>query len=97
MATLDFGAFSYHFYDYLSKNNSFGQAWEYKDEMLIDLEKTPNTFPWWQILNRYGFYFGLKIQNPKIDENGDGVGSGSLRADKLPLNGDGNLALNTYP
>ena len=36
-------------------------------------------------------------QNPKIDDNGDGVGSGTFRADDLSRLSDGDIALNTYP
>jgi len=35
--------------------------------------------------------------NPKIDDDGNGKGHGTDAVDKLPLDGDGYLALNTYP
>ncbi len=36
-------------------------------------------------------------QNPQIDDNGDGRGHGTSSIDKLPIGGDGYLALETYP
>jgi hypothetical protein len=36
-------------------------------------------------------------QVPLIDDNGDGIGHGTEDADYLPIGGDGNLALVTYP
>jgi len=36
-------------------------------------------------------------QIPLIDDNGDGIGHGTSSQDALPLGGDGNLALDTYP
>jgi len=36
-------------------------------------------------------------QNPQIDDNGDRKGHGTSSVDKLPLGGDGYLALETYP
>jgi hypothetical protein len=35
--------------------------------------------------------------NPQIDDNGDGIGSGTVEYDKLPLEGDGELALTISP
>jgi len=36
-------------------------------------------------------------QNPQIEDNGDGNSHGTSAIDKLPIGGDGYLALNTYP
>jgi len=58
--------------------------------------KISNSIVWRMIqwcLWQYRFMAG----NPQIDDNGDGIGHGTKWQDQLPLWGDGNLALNTYP
>jgi len=59
-------------------------------------EKRNSSIVWWIIqwcFWQYKFWCG----NPQIDDNGDGIGHGTKWQDKLPLYGDGNLALNIYP
>jgi len=102
------GFFSYSFFyaleypNQLEISGSYGEAWDYsesqidksrtKERLIIGLikqifskiYKPPNVSSW-------------RIQNPQIDDNGDGTGHGTNKPDTLPLGGDGYLALNTYP
>jgi hypothetical protein len=88
--------FSYHFLDKLSSGGSYGDAWEYADQNILLLN-----FPYLaehHLLGRIFESIGYILQNPQIDDNGDGIGHGrNFKADKLPMHGDGNLALSVYP
>jgi hypothetical protein len=89
--------FSYHFFNKLAENESYGTSWEFADREMLRFHYpfTQNLSFLNQLIN--GICVNL-LQNPKIDDNGDGKGSGrNLVADKLPIGGDGALALITYP
>jgi len=95
--------FSYHFFNKLAENVSYGKAWEYADKQLACMNIPKDL---WPDLGKT-FYETLKLwvkckkvmflQNPKIDDNWDRQGHGNHFANKLPIIGDGKLALNTYP
>ena len=61
-----------------------------------EYEKLKNCRLWWFY---YWCFWQMKIRkdNPLIDDNGDGKPSGTWKVDRLPIGGDGILALNTYP
>ena len=93
--------FSYHFFNKLAENVSYGKAWEYADKQILGfrLKDVP-------IINQFRKLLVVKIlktirtkhQNPQIDDNADGKGHGrTFFADRLPIGGDGSLALETYP
>ena len=90
--------FSYHFLNKLAENNSYGAAWEYADKQLLRI-KTPDISASPLILRIFIKIAIFAFENPKIDDNGDGIGYGRIfRADKLKsIRGDGSLALQTYP
>lgn len=92
--------FSYHFFNGLANNVSYGRAWEYADKQTrtIRLRETPIFYRWHKFLiGKLICRFGTRLQNPQIDDNGDGKGHGTILADRLPMRGDGYLALKTYP
>ena len=94
--------FSYHFFNKLSKNISYGKAWEHADKQ-ISRRNISDIMPnlggnlWDKLILYIKIKLGTFMQNPKIDDNGDRKGRGTLWADNLPIKGDGNLALDTYP
>lgn len=72
------------------------ERWELTKKILaqdkLSINDTKNYINEILILN------ALFFMNPKIDDNGDGVGHGSyIKSDKLPIGKDGDLALITYP
>ena len=91
--------FSYFFFNKLSENVSYGEAWEYADEKLrrMKIEEMPD-IPKAGILKKTFAKLMIRmIEHPWIDDNGDGKGHGTIFVDKLPIGGDGYLALSTYP
>ena len=89
-------AFSYHFFNKLAEDVSYGEAWEYADKGILFLQNPE--IPNYKLFDRITTILFLLLHNPQIDDNGDGIGSGrNLFADSLPINGDGDLALNIYP
>ncbi|MCD6542596.1 MAG: hypothetical protein J7K38_04670 [Thermoplasmata archaeon] len=100
----DWGSvFSYFFFNKLSENASYGEAWEYADKKLkrMKIEEMPPVPEVGTIeeiyVKIYVKFMICVLQHPQIDDNGDGKGHGTVFADKLPLDGDGYLALSTYP
>jgi len=96
---LDELIFSYFFLNELSKNVSYGKAWEYADEKLsrMRINEMP-TNPEFGVIKKVLIKLGIHlIQHPWIDDNGDRKGHGTIFVDKLPLGGDGYLALETFP
>jgi hypothetical protein len=91
------GDFTSFFFDKLGENVSYGKAWEYAGKMhrSVKIRDMPSdTKLCTKILARYF----ILLQNPQIDDNGDGRGNGRrFIADKLPIRKDGILALKTYP
>lgn len=85
------------FFDKLEENVSYGEAWEYagKKHLRVKIKDLPSDIPFFlKILAKIGFL----IQNPQIDDNGDGRGHGRrFIADRLPIRRDGFLAFRTYP
>ena len=80
------------------------EAWEYTDKQLLRMQ-TPDS-PNSPLILRIFAKIGMSLfQNPKIDDNGDGIGYGRvLHVDKLQQGlekikkwKDGRLALNTFP
>ena len=91
--------FSYFFLNKLSENVSYGKAWEYADEKLrkMTIYEMP-LGPEFRITKKVLIKLGISmIQHPQIDDNGDGKGHGTIFVDKLPIDGDGDLALKTFP
>jgi len=80
--------FSKIFLDELEKGKSYGEAWEETDN------KMDNPF---YIYNLIFLEMPLIIANAKIDDNGDGIGSGTFFRDKLENLKDGDLAKDLYP
>jgi len=78
--------FTEAFFGKLAKGYSYGEAWEAADQSIYDFCND-----WWHQIP------SDKHQIPLIDDNGDGIGHGTDEVDKLPIGGDGNLALITYP
>jgi hypothetical protein len=76
--------FSKPFLDALEMGKTYGEAWEVSDE------KVDNFF------NHFNILLAL-VENPLIDDNGDGIGSGTNKVDYLSDLNDGELALQTYP
>lgn len=72
--------FTKEMYIALAEGASYGKAWERADAYI---DSPP-------------FSIIFAQQNPKIDDNGDTRGTGDFRVNTLPMNGDGNLALDTY-
>ena len=93
--------FSYHFFNKLAENVSYGQAWEYTDEQILNhkLEDIPEIKPLRKLfIIKLFFFLKMSYQSPQIDDNGDGKGHGrTFFPDILPIEGDGYLALETYP
>lgn len=93
--------FSYFFFNKLDENVSYGKAWEYADKQIIHPQHSElQSFPFFKrIIVKCLMLFQIpRFQNPKIDDNGDGIGHGrTFFADRLPIGGDGHLALETYP
>jgi len=89
--------FSYHFFNKLADNASYGSSWEFADREMLRFN-----YPFHENLSFInlllnGIFVNL-LQKPMIDDNGDGRGSGrNLIPDRLPIRGDGKLALATYP
>lgn len=74
--------FTEYFLTALTHKKSFGKAWEYADEKI----------------DTHGNHrLEVILQNPLIDDNGDGIGSGTNQPDFLDLLNDGDLALMIYP
>jgi len=89
-------AFSYHFINNLSEGGSYGEAWMYADQEVLNLSNPE--IPDYPFFERIFVIVLLKTTNPQLDDNGDGIGQGRFcKADELPTGGDGYLALNTYP
>jgi len=95
--------FSEPFFRALQSGVSYGEAWKKADEEIADVLHDENTKPLLSlIVGAENTRNIMKIcdnedQIPLIDDNGDGVGHGTSSQDTLPLGGDGDLALNTYP
>ena len=92
--------FSYHFFNKLVQNVSYGKAWEHADKQIARINITKELFPNIEKISlkiRIKIILLMFLQNPKIDDNGDKWGHGTLFANKLPFRGDGILALETYP
>ena len=71
------------FFSALRSGCSYGRAWEEADKDMYEWSKT---------------IFWLTGQSPQIDDNGDGSYHGNMdKADKLPIKGDGSIALFTHP
>ena len=90
------GDFTSFFFDKLGENVSYGEAWQYAGKMHLNIKirDMPETNFIVKILAKYF----ILLQNPQIDDNGDGRGSGRrFIADILPIRKDGFLALKTYP
>ena len=78
--------FTHSFFSALKSGCSYGRAWEKADKEMYEI-----TTDFWASL-----FF--EDQSPQIDDNGDAVGHGNMnKADKLPINGDGSIALLTHP
>ncbi len=86
--------FSKNIFETLEKGKSYGEAWEVADEKV-------DSWRWGFWLTKFLSIFGIvtdpSLQNPLIDDDGTLPGHGTSDPDKLPIDGDGNLALNTYP
>jgi len=67
---------------------------EYKNPTLYEKVKNIRIFWFYYWL---GWQINYREGNPLIEDNGDYIGHGTWRTDKLPLQGDGSLALETYP
>lgn len=94
-------SFSNYFFDKIQQGTSIGEAWEYADNKLLNykIRDMPEYSDDWYENIRIKIILRLAIlfQNPQIDDNGDGNGHGrAFFADKLPIGGDGFLALSTY-
>jgi hypothetical protein len=95
--------FSTPFFKALGADWSYGEAWEYADRTIVDsLDiNDPNVFALKNMQkskDSSSVYINTNDdQIPLIDDNGDKQGHGTSDKDTLPLSGDGNLALNTYP
>lgn len=94
-------SFSNYFFDKIQQGTSIGEAWEYADNKLLNykVRDMPEYSDDWCKNIRIKIILRLAIlfQNPQIDDNGDGKGYGrALFTDKLPIGGDGFLALRTY-
>ena len=76
--------FSKILYKTLSSGVSYGEAWMTADQYIYEATG-PLGFPVY------------RNNNPQIDDNGDGKGHGTILPNTLPLDGDGGLALKTYP
>jgi len=100
-AAIAFGEsiFSYFFFNKLSENASYGEAWEYADKKLkrMKIGEMPPVPEVGTIEKIYVKFLVCMLQHPQIDDNGDGKGHGTIFADGLPLGEDGYLALSTYP
>lgn len=71
----------------------------FPQEFFNELEKTsenynPSYGELWEAADKCVY---SSTMNPQIDDNGDGVGSGTVEHDSLPLDGDGELALTISP
>jgi hypothetical protein len=95
--------FTYHFLNKLEKNVSYGKAWEYADKQIARRNIPKELYPtdgesFFRIfLGKMFSKILMFLQNPQIDDNGDKKGHGTILANKLPIAGDGKLALRTYP
>ena len=98
--------FSNAFFSSLLGGQSYGKAWEVADGKIADaLQKDgQDLIPMLHIkdklngdINKLFLSDDKNIQSPQIDDNGDKKGHGTNERDTLPLGGDGDLALNTYP
>ena len=91
------GDFTSFFFDKLVENVSYGKAWEYAEKKIrsVKIRDLPSEVT---LLNKTKVKLGMLLQNPQIDDNGDGRSSGRrFIADRLPIWKDGHLALKTYP
>jgi len=80
-----------------SKNPAYtGDEGEFVEPFFDELEKGSSYGKAWMAADEYVDRYP-DDQNPQIDDNGDGKGHGTSSIDKLPLGGDGYLALETYP
>ena len=94
--------FSAPFFMALQNGASYGEAWEKADKSISEILPGENAIPLYLATRENNVRNIMRIcdneyQIPLIDDNGDGVGHGTAAQDTLPLSGDGNLALNTYP
>ena len=95
--------FSTPFFTALGAGWSYGEAWEYADRTIVDsLDiNDPNVVVLKNMQkNKDSSFISINSnddQIPLIDDNGDKQGHGTNDKDTLPLSGDGNLALQTYP
>lgn len=90
----------------MTSTNTTSTSWanladesEFSKTFFNEMEKTSDTYKpsygeLWEAADKC--YFSNRM-NPQIDDNGDGFGTGTPEYDALPLNGDGDLALNIYP
>ena len=98
-----YALFSEPFFNALRNGASYGEAWEEADKKIAETLPDENTRPMFSIISEIDNTKNkMKIcdnnnQIPLIDDNGDGIGHGTSSQDALPLSGDGNLALDTYP
>lgn len=98
-----YALFSESFFYALQKGVSYGEAWEEADKRIANNAYNENTRPFFSITTELNTINNkIKVcdnsnQIPLIDDNGDGVGHGTSSEDTLPLEGDGKLALKTYP
>lgn len=96
--------FSTPFFYGLSTGLSYGEAWEYADKTVSDSldVNDPNVFALSNMRSSTIKSNDISInsndeQIPLIDDDGNKIGHGTSSADKLPLKGDGDLALKTFP
>jgi hypothetical protein len=103
--------FSGPFFDALEAGHSYGEAWEIADEVVDkeeeglerkgistnNLQENREIYP--QLLKEWDgrTFSGKEAQNPLIDDNGDGCGSGTSEPDDLNNLEDGNFASGLYP
>lgn len=89
--------FSYYFCNKLIENVSYGKAWEYADKQIARMKITEDLLSNEGIILTILAKISMFLQNPQINDNNDKKGHGTFFANKLPVKGDGILALITYP
>lgn len=66
-------------------------------DLLNLIEKWNSLKPFLRIADPGSGKWGIRHQNPQIDDDGDGIGHGTKWADDLPIDGDGDFAEFVYP
>jgi len=92
--------FSKEFFEALEDGKSYGEAWEEADKYISESIPDEHYKPLISIKDEKDLLNILddkETQNPQIDDNGDQIGHGTHNKDDLPIGGDGNFALQTYP